>query len=173
MDENSESAAPGALAPFAVPELPAPQGCACAPAQNPADIVPSVEQLQKLLVIEPSTSLFYSGYKTLHDRTWLDWAKSWRSKTKTNYLTIDEMLGNTFWKRASEAMAKNTQGTAYVVLPRQSCLNASTDWYPNSVWNNIEFKALKDNPKVDKLIRVEPFTGEEEIVFSRTTALNM
>lgn len=38
---------------------------------------------------------------------------------------------------------------------------------PDSMWEQVEFNTLKENPKVEKIISLDPLTKEERLIFSR------
>lgn len=61
--------------------------------------------------------------------------------------------------RISQALAEGATGTAYVLIyPGVPIEN------PNSVWGDIEFPALKRNPEVTQIIRVNPDNVREQAV---------
>lgn len=197
--ENGEPVTPDVPAPPQAPRPPTPPkppttpgqpNCArspqgCSPAQSPTDPVPSIEELQKKITTKPSSSLFFSGPSgSIQGRVWLDWAKFWAKSKSNGYETLDEMfkstfdyskydkdpaVRDTFWDRQSEAMAKNTQGVAYVALPKQAAGQTVHTWFKGTTWDRVEWGALQKNVNVEKVYRVDPITGEEELILDRAT----
>jgi hypothetical protein len=60
------------------------------------------------------------------------------------------------WYEASRAFADGAGGTVHVVPLR-----------PGNIWETVELPALKANDKVTKIIKINPDTGAETILFSR------
>ncbi len=63
------------------------------------------------------------------------------------------------WKAASEAYAEGASGTVRVVLG--DSLRAG------NVWEGVEFDALKRNPFVTQIIRIDPASGAETVLWTR------
>lgn len=63
------------------------------------------------------------------------------------------------WQNASRAYAEGAKGTVRVIIGDSS--------RPSSIWETIEFPTLKANPNVKTVIKVEPITGTETIIFKR------
>jgi len=63
------------------------------------------------------------------------------------------------WEDISGAYASQVSGEVYAVVGKQL--------RPGNVWENIEIKRLKDNPKVTKITIIEPKTLEETVIFER------
>ena len=62
------------------------------------------------------------------------------------------------WDNASREMAQNASGTVRAVLG-----NASS----SSTWARIELPTLEANPSVTRILRINPSTGAETVIFSR------
>ncbi|HLL64208.1 MAG TPA: polymorphic toxin-type HINT domain-containing protein [Micromonosporaceae bacterium] len=63
------------------------------------------------------------------------------------------------WEAASRQFAEGASGIVRAVL--------GDNVTAGSVWSRIEFPALKSNPNVTKIIRVDPVTGAETTIFTR------
>ena len=143
-----------------------------------AIIVPSVQELKtKLMRVVPNKSLFFSGptingvqYKT----------KAGKYAAKHGLKVIEDLFSNPetfapfdyglrldmpvadknkFWDNASQAMAELSEGTAYVLLPKEM---EKGKYFAGTVWERIESKALENNPKVTTLIHVNPDNDDKK-----------
>jgi hypothetical protein len=63
------------------------------------------------------------------------------------------------WKNASLAYAQGARGTVRAVI--------GEDLRPGNVWETVELPALRANPNVTRIIRIDPATGEETVIFTR------
>jgi len=63
------------------------------------------------------------------------------------------------WESISRQYAQGASGTVHVVLGEQL--------RPNNVWESREFDALKANPAVEKIVRIDPFSRLESILWAR------
>jgi hypothetical protein len=63
------------------------------------------------------------------------------------------------WEDASRAFAQGARGTVRVVL--------GDSVKPSSVWTTVERPTLEANPNVTRIIRVDPETGRETLLFTR------
>jgi hypothetical protein len=63
------------------------------------------------------------------------------------------------WQDASRAFAGNAQGTVRAVI--------GDSLRPGNVWETVELPALKANPNVTQIIRVNPATGAQTVIFTR------
>jgi hypothetical protein len=63
------------------------------------------------------------------------------------------------WKDASCAFANNAQGTVRAVI--------GDSLRPGNVWETVELPALKANPNVTQIIRINPATGAQTVIFTR------
>jgi len=63
------------------------------------------------------------------------------------------------WETLSREYAKNASGTVRAVIGEST--------RPGSVWENIELPELMKNPKVTKIIIIDPATGKETVIFVR------
>jgi hypothetical protein len=63
------------------------------------------------------------------------------------------------WQQASQAFANGAKGTVRVVL--------GDAVRPGSIWESVELPALQANPSVTQIIRVDPATGAETVIFRR------
>jgi hypothetical protein len=63
------------------------------------------------------------------------------------------------WKLASNLFAEQASGTAFVVM--------GPELRPNNVFETIEFPALKNNPEIDRVIKVDAVTEEQTELFFR------
>ena len=63
------------------------------------------------------------------------------------------------WQSTSVRYAKNASGKVYAIIGK--------DVRPNSVWLNYELPTLKANPKVTQIIKIDPKTLQETIIFIR------
>jgi hypothetical protein len=63
------------------------------------------------------------------------------------------------WEEASRQYAAGASGEVRAVIGKSL--------RPGSVWETIELKALKANPRVTKIIEIDPATGAETVVVSR------
>lgn len=63
------------------------------------------------------------------------------------------------WQDVSSAYAKSASGTVRAVVGR--------NLRPGNIWETFELPALKSNPKVDRIMTVDPGTGVETMIWSR------
>lgn len=63
------------------------------------------------------------------------------------------------WERASYYFANNSSGTVHAVL--------GENIRPDSVWNSIEYNTLIQNSNVTKIIKIDPKTLAEQVIFRR------
>jgi len=63
------------------------------------------------------------------------------------------------WEELSREYAKNASGTVRAVI--------GESLRPGSLWENVELPALKQNPRVDKIIVIDPATKVERTIFTR------
>ena len=63
------------------------------------------------------------------------------------------------WQDVSSAYAESASGTVRAVV--------GPNLRPGNIWETFELPALKQNPKVDKIMTVDPSTGKEKLVWSR------
>ena len=63
------------------------------------------------------------------------------------------------WRNASEAYAKQASGEVRAII--------SSNVRADSIWNTVELPALKANPNVTKIIKVDPNTLIETTIFLR------
>lgn len=89
---------------------------------------------------------------------------------KTGSTTVDQFLKEhgipqpapgdiEAWKQISQLFAQGASGVVRVVLGKNR--------RPGSIWDEIEFPALKNNPNVTKIIAIDPKTGEMTIIWTR------
>ena len=57
------------------------------------------------------------------------------------------------------AVAESASGTVRAVV--------GPNLRPGNIWETFELPALRQNPKVDKTMTVDPSTGKEKLVWSR------
>ncbi|SNR73994.1 ADP-ribosyl cyclase, partial [Humidesulfovibrio mexicanus] len=63
------------------------------------------------------------------------------------------------WKEASKAFAENAKGDVKVIL--------GDSVRPESIWNTVELPTLKANKNVTRIIRIDPKTQAEVVIFKR------
>ncbi len=63
------------------------------------------------------------------------------------------------WQAASRAYAEGASGTVRAVI--------GDSIRPGSIWEKVELPALMANPNVARIIRVNPATGAETVIFSK------
>jgi filamentous hemagglutinin len=63
------------------------------------------------------------------------------------------------WKAISAEYAAGTSGTVRVVLEK--------DLRPGNVWETAELPALKNIPRVERIIAIDPVTKVESEIFNR------
>ena len=63
------------------------------------------------------------------------------------------------WENLSREYAKNASGTVRAVVGKST--------RPGSVWEIIELPELIKNPKVNKIIKIDPVTGKTTVIFVR------
>jgi len=63
------------------------------------------------------------------------------------------------WQNISKEYAENASGIVHAVIGK--------DLRPNSVWETIELPALKNNKSVEKIIGIDPESGDQTVVFER------
>ncbi|MEV0388217.1 hypothetical protein [Nonomuraea sp. NPDC050643] len=63
------------------------------------------------------------------------------------------------WTKVSLDYARNASGEVRVVL--------GASLRPGNVWESTEFPALKSNPNVTKIIRIDPVTMDARVIFER------
>jgi RHS repeat-associated protein len=63
------------------------------------------------------------------------------------------------WENLSKEYAKNASGTVRAVVGEST--------RPGSVWEIIELPELMKNPKVNRIIKIDPATGKETVIFVR------
>ncbi len=68
------------------------------------------------------------------------------------------------WEAASRDFASKASGTVRVVLGKESRPGGG-------VWDNVEYPALKANPKVTDIIAVDPKTGVERVLYINSSHL--
>ena len=90
-------------------------------------------------------------YKVL-GQLWIDqdYQKPWH---------VEEEASKKFFDVASQAMARMSSGTVYVVMGPWKQKDGK-DWYDQSVWARKEWPELEKNKEVKSVIRVNPATGE-------------
>ncbi|KAG6901412.1 hypothetical protein C0995_012302 [Termitomyces sp. Mi166 len=143
--------------------------------------VPDVAEIKKHLHVKPNKSLFYSGpggYKTIADAraktmglkiletSWKDFSTVTGSAyvgNVTNGLTRDDQ--GRFWDNASKAFAELSLGTVHVLLPAN--VHGPSDFFAQSIWARVEWQALIDNPRVTKVIMINPDNKDERPLFIR------
>ena len=64
------------------------------------------------------------------------------------------------WSDASAAYAQGASGSVHVVL--------GDELRPGNIWETAEFPALKDNTKVTEIVSVDPRTGKETVLWTRS-----
>jgi len=141
-----------------------------APVAAPA--IPTVEEVMHHLKVEPNESIFYSC--DLNNQGTCKQAKAWADKHEPKYKVLGQLwidkrypdpwqvereVSKKFFDVASEAMARMSAGTAYVVLGPWKQKDGK-DWYDGSVWARKEWPELEKNKAVTSVIRVNPVTGE-------------
>lgn len=70
-----------------------------------------------------------------------------------------EPLSVDVWGEMSAAFAEQVSGEVHAIIGAE--LN------PNNIWEKIELPTLKKNPNVTKITKIDPKTGEEQIIFER------
>lgn len=63
------------------------------------------------------------------------------------------------WQDASRSYAENASGTVRAVV--------GNNLRPGNIWETVELPALMGNPRVKKIMRVDPTTGAETLIFKR------
>jgi len=63
------------------------------------------------------------------------------------------------WRNAAEAFARGAKGDVRVVL--------GDTLRPGNVWETVELPALRANTSVRRIIRLDPTTGAETVIFRR------
>lgn len=63
------------------------------------------------------------------------------------------------WQDVSKKYAQNASGTVHVVL--------GEDLRPGNVWESSEFDTLKSNPNVDQIVKIDPLTKTESVLWTR------
>ena len=63
------------------------------------------------------------------------------------------------WRYASATYAKQVSGEVRAII--------GSDINPKGVWTTIELPILKANPKVTKIITIDPETLQETVIFTR------
>jgi len=63
------------------------------------------------------------------------------------------------WSDASKAYAEGANGVVHAVI--------GNDLRPGNIWEAAELPALMSNPRVARIVRVDPLSGVQTIIFSR------
>lgn len=63
------------------------------------------------------------------------------------------------WQDASKYYAEGANGKVHAVL--------GDNLRPGNIWETFEFPALKNNPRVTEIVKINPSTGTEEVLFRR------
>jgi hypothetical protein len=154
--------------------------CTPAGANEP---LPTVQDIMVVLNNPQGKYIFYAGPGgyTGKATTWINKQNEGSNAAMQGYLKLDQMLppgyedkwggGDAnpnvdFWERASEAMAKKSEGTVYVIMPSDT-MGQGTAWWKSSVWNRIEYNNLDLGGKVTKLIKINPDNDDQEVLFSK------
>lgn len=73
--------------------------------------------------------------------------------------SFDDPDAEAWWSKVSETYATNSQGEVHAVI--------GPDLRPGGVWKTVELPRLMDNPRVTKIVIIDPETGAETTVFER------
>ena len=102
----------------------------------------------------------FGGYKTLSnlwkDPEWHTPYVSWPLKQSRK--------NDMFWEAASRAMANKCAGTVYVMLPQVQPHQNGRMWNADTIWDKIEWPVLVANPRVLKVIRLNPNSPDELVI---------
>lgn len=144
--------------------------------------LPSIDEIKQQLSVGKDTSLFYSGPGG-YNRKARDWAKkkkngykilaqNWKDASWQDKWQNDENASVKFFDLASTAMAELSAGIVYVMLPSDT---KGTNWQSDTVWDRAEWPYLrmekgKENPNVEKIIRVNPNNEDEETIYSKSSS---
>ncbi len=70
----------------------------------------------------------------------------------------EDPAGLQAWIEASRQFAEGASGEARVVLGKTR---------PGNIWEVVQFPALKANPRITKVIAIDPSTQERRTIFKR------
>jgi len=133
--------------------------------------IPTVEEVMHHLKVDPNESIFYScdldnqgtckqakAWAKDHEPKYKVLGQLWTDKKYPDPWQVDEATSKKFFDVASEAMARMSAGTVYVVLGPWKQKDGK-DWYAQSVWARKEWPELEKNKAVTSVIRVNAATG--------------
>ena len=123
---------------------------------------------RKLLVTGDGEAVFWSGLGSRGDEVAALYTSKYGGTTLEQLLKAkgvkmppwtDGPAAEALWRKASLAFAQGARGTVRVVLGD----NVRSD----GVWMDIERKALEANPRVTRIVAIDPRTGSESVLFVR------
>ena len=143
--------------------------------------LPTIDEIKQQLSVAKDTSLFYSGpggyagkartWAKNNNKAYKILAQNWKSGNWQDKWQNDEAVSAKFFNLASTAMAQLSAGTVYVMLPSDT---KGTNWQSGTVWDSAEWPYLrmekdKENPNVEKIIRVNPDNKDQETIYTKSS----
>jgi hypothetical protein len=132
---------------------------------------PSEEELSDALQTNRDSAVFWTGRvngQSVEQRA-ADFADSFNGTTLEQALLRAEIVMPVFadrtkeaveaWELASTLFAEQASGTAFVVM--------GPELRPGNVFETLEFPALKTNPDIERVVRVDAETEQETEIFNR------